>query len=95
MQAVREVFLSDERISETIKWKSPTFIYEGNLASINPRTKAHVSVLFHTGAKIPGDHPLLQGGAQTARYARFNSIDDVGVNRRALLNVVESWCESR
>ena len=35
---------------------------KGNIASVNPRTKSHVSLMFHTGAAIPGEHPLLQGG---------------------------------
>jgi hypothetical protein len=35
---MREVILdSDERIQESIKWKSPTFSYRGNIASFNPR----------------------------------------------------------
>jgi len=56
MQRVREIVLgSDDRITETIKWKTPTFMYGGNIASFNPRAKAHVSLLFHTGASIPGD----------------------------------------
>ena len=59
--AVRTVFLeADDRISETIKWKSPTFMYEGNLASIDPKARKHVAVLFRRGAGIPGDHPLLE-----------------------------------
>ena len=61
MELLRHIIMSDERISETIKWKSPTFMYEGNLASFNPRTKAHVSLMFHTGASIPGNHPILDG----------------------------------
>jgi hypothetical protein len=71
MQRVRMIILSDDRMTETIKWKSPTFMYKGNMASFNPRTKAHVSLMFHTGAKIPGDHPRLIGGGETARYMKF------------------------
>ena len=71
MQRVRQILLADGRISETIKWKSPTFMYKGNMASINPRTKAHVSLMFHTGASIPGSHPLLEGGGDTARYIKL------------------------
>jgi uncharacterized protein YdhG (YjbR/CyaY superfamily) len=34
VQAVREVVLAaDDRITEAIKWKAPTFMYRGNLAS--------------------------------------------------------------
>lgn len=95
MQAVREIIMSDERMSETIKWKSPTFMYEGNMASFNPRTKAHVSLMFHTGASIPGDHPLLEGGGDTARYAKFADLAAVEANRAALLAIVETWCTSR
>lgn len=29
MDLVRRIIMSDERMSETIKWKSPTFMYEG------------------------------------------------------------------
>ena len=87
--------LSDDRIEETIKWKTPTFMYEGNLASFNPRTKAHVSLMFHTGATIPGDHPILQGGGDTARYARFESMEDVEASSEALKAVIDSWCNSR
>jgi len=95
MLAVREIVLSDGRMSETIKWKSPTFIYKGNLASFNPRTKAHVSLMFHTGATIPGDHPRLIGGGETARYMTFGNLADVESARYELLDIVNLWCISR
>ena len=95
MLRVREVVLSDERMTETIKWKSPTFMYQGNMASFNPRTKAHVSLMFHTGASIPGDHPRLEGGGETARYMKFSSMADVTAAEGALTAIVEAWCASR
>jgi hypothetical protein len=95
MQRVREIILSDDRITEAIKWKSPTFMYQGNLASFNPRTKAHVSLMFHTGASITGHHPLLEGGGDTARYIKFRGADDVAAARPALLSIVDAWCHSR
>lgn len=95
VQAVREVVLSDDRMTETIKWKSPTFMYKGNLASFNPRSKQHASLMFHTGASIPGDHPRLEGGGETARYMKFASLSDVEEARAELLAVVDAWCTSR
>lgn len=96
MQAVRAAILEDSRISETIKWKSPTFMYEGNLASINPRAKAHVSLMFHEGAKIPGagagDFPHLEGGEKVARYMRFPDLDTVEELRAELAAIVDAWC---
>jgi len=95
MQRVRVIILSDDRMTETIKWKSPTFMYKGNMASFNPRTKAHVSLMFHTGATIPGDHPRLVGGGETARYMKFESLDDVNSAESDLLDIVNAWCTSR
>jgi hypothetical protein len=93
--AVRDVILSDERIEETIKWKSPTFTYKGNMASFNPRAKQHASLMFHTGASIPGDHPRLVGGGDTARYMTFADLADVEAAKAEVLAVVEAWCASR
>jgi hypothetical protein len=95
MLRVREIILSDHRMTETIKWKSPTFMYGGNMASFNPRTKSHVSLMFHTGASIPGDHPRLEGGGDTARYMKFADLDEVEAARGDLKAVVDAWCESR
>jgi len=96
MRAVRDVILAaDPRVSETIKWQSPTFVYRGNIASINPQAKAYVSLMFHRGAEISGDHPELQGGGETARYMRFDSIEDVTAKRPALEAVVRAWCSDR
>ena len=95
MLRVREIILSDDRITETIKWKSPTFMYEGNMASFNPRTKAHVSLMFHTGASIPGDHPRLEGGGEVARYMKFADLDDVEDAQSALEAITAAWCDSR
>jgi hypothetical protein len=94
--AVRAVMLeADERMAETIKWKSPTFMYRGNMASIDPRAKKHVAVLFHRGAEIPGDHPLLRGEGKLARYARFPDLASVGRERADLAAIVRDWCDSR
>lgn len=93
--AVREIILEDERITETIKWKSPTFMFEGNMASFNPRSKKHASLMFHTGASIPGDHPRLTGGGETARYLTFADVDEVAAAADDLRAIVDAWCDSR
>lgn len=95
MQRVRDIILADARMTETIKWKSPTFMYEGNMASFNPRTKSHVSLMFHTGASIPGEHPRLEGGGETARYMRFADVEEVEAAEDEISAVVAAWCRSR
>ncbi|MCI0550316.1 MAG: DUF1801 domain-containing protein [Anaerolineae bacterium] len=96
MLAVREILLSaDKRMSECIKWSSPTFTYEGNLASFNPKTKKHISLMFHTGAKIPGDFPSLVGGGDTARYMTFESAKEVKEKKKELEKIVKAWCAEK
>ena len=94
VQRVREIILAvDPRITETIKWKAPTFMFEGNIASFFPRAKKHVSLMFHTGASIPGDHSLLEGGKGTSKSAKFADLDDIEAKKDELEAVIRAWIE--
>lgn len=96
VQRTREILLgADPRIDETIKWSTPTFTYKGNVVSFQPRAKQFVSLLFHTGASIPGDHPLLEGGGDTARYARLDDVAAVERAKPQLEAVVRAWCDAK
>jgi hypothetical protein len=51
MQLARKLILdADSRVIESIKWKTPTFAYQGNIVSFNP-SKKFVSLMFHRGLK--------------------------------------------
>jgi hypothetical protein len=92
VQAVREAILAtDDRIGECIKWKAPTFTFAGNIASFFPRSKKHASLMFHQGAKIPGDHPILEGDGETARNAKFVDLGAVEAKKDQLQAVVRAW----
>jgi hypothetical protein len=92
----RDVILgADPRIGEVIKWSTPTFVYKGNLASFQPRAKQFASLLFHAGASIPGEHPILEGGGDVARYARLADLAAVERARPDIEAVVRAWCDSR
>jgi hypothetical protein len=93
MRRAREIILgADERVTESIKWKTPTFAYEGNIASFNPSKKV-VGVMFHRGAEIPGDHPRLEGDGRLVRTMRFASLDELEAGRAELEAAVRAWCE--
>ena len=94
MQVVRRVTLeADPRITESIKWSTPSlFGFSGNIFSFNP-AKKFVSLLFHTGAQIPGDHPALEGDPGTAGLLRFSDVADVEHRSGELVEVLRSWCE--
>jgi hypothetical protein len=93
MQRVRTIILeADPRIEESIKWKTPTFSFNGNIVSFNP-AKNFVSLLFHRGAEIPGDHPKLEGEGALARTMRFADLEEVESSRKDLEKAVRAWCK--
>jgi len=96
VQAVREVILAtDPRVSEAIKWKAPTFMYRGNIASFYPKSAKHVSLMFHTGASLPDPAGLLEGDGDTSRVARFSDESDLTAKSEALRGLVRAWIESK
>jgi hypothetical protein len=96
MQAIRSAILeADERVEESIKWKTPTFAFKGNIASINPQARQYVSLMFHRGADIPGDYPHLQGGGNVARYMRFADAGELAALRDELQSAVRAWCSMK
>ena len=93
---VREVILgADDRMTETVKWSTPTYMFEGNLVSFQPRSKKFVSLMFHRGSEIPGEHPSLEGDAALVRTMRFADLNDVEARQSELAAVVRAWCDSK
>jgi len=94
MLLTRQIILeADERISESIKWSAPTFEFKGNLASFQPKAKQFVSLMFHRGSEIPGEHPDLEGDSALVRIMRFHDEADVETHRKPLQAVVQAWCD--
>ena len=92
MQRVRRLILdADPRVTESIKWATPTFSFSGNIVSFNP-AKKFVSLLFHRGAEIPGDFPGLEGEGKLARTMRFADVADVDRGADELQAVIRAWC---
>ena len=95
MRRARDIILgADDRVTESIKWKTPTFAYKGNIASFNP-SKHVVSVMFHRGAEIPGEHPRLEGDGKLVRTMRFTDLGDVEAGRVDLERAIRAWCEHK
>src|SRR5215831_3352764 len=76
-------------------FSAPMRTYEGNLASFYPKSKQHASLMFHTGARIPGRHPLLEGSGDTSRVMKVGSVAEAEATRSALERIVRAWCEWR
>lgn len=96
VERIREILLAaDDRIEECIKWQAPTFTYKGNLASFFPKSKQHASLMFHTGAKIPGKHARLEGTGSTSRVLKIASVADAAKAKKDLEKIVRAWCDWR
>jgi hypothetical protein len=93
MRRAREIILdADGRVTESIKWKTPTFAYKGNIASFNPSRHA-LSIMFHRGSEIPGDHPRLEGDGRLVRTMRFADAEQLEAGRADLEAAVRAWCD--
>jgi hypothetical protein len=95
MRRARDIILgADGRVTESIKWKTPTFAYRGNIASFNP-SKRLLSIMFHRGSEIPGDHPRLEGDGRLVRTMRFADLDQLEAGRADLEAVIRALCDWR
>jgi hypothetical protein len=93
MRRARDIILAaDGRVTESIKWNTPTFAYRGNIASFNP-SKSVISIMFHRGAEIPGEHPRLEGDGKLVRTMRFADLDQLQAGRADLEAVIRAWCD--
>ena len=92
IQMAREIILStDDRIEETIKWSSPTFMYKSNIASFFMNAKNFVSLMFHKGALLDDKFDLLKGDGKEARVARFQDLEDIESRKVALQAIIKEW----
>jgi len=89
------ILAADERISETIKWQAPTFVYKGNMASFFPKAKKHASLMFHKGAEIPGTFANLGGEGKEARTFKVDSLVDLETKAGELAAITRAWCDMR
>jgi hypothetical protein len=96
VERTREIVLeADARVDECIKWQAPTFTYKGNMASFYPKSRQHASLMFHLGARIPGDHPRLEGTGDTSRVMKLGSVEEADAARDDLARLVRAWCDWR
>jgi len=92
MRRARDIILgADSRVTESIKWKTPSFAYKGNIASFNP-SKHLLSIMFHRGAEIPGEHPRLEGDGRLVRTMRFADLEQLEAGSADLEAVIRAWC---
>lgn len=103
LEMIRAVILkADGRITEGIKWNSPSFYCNGWFATCNLRGKDSLLVIFHQGAKVKKgaaspriDDPagLLEWLGKDRCIAKFGPESDIAAVQAALTSVVRQWVQ--
>jgi uncharacterized protein YdhG (YjbR/CyaY superfamily) len=76
---LREIIKSvNKDITEQIKWKAPSFSYQGQyLVTFNLRPMEHIHLVFHNPLISKVQSPLLEGNYKDRRMAYFTGRDDI------------------
>ena len=92
VQQVRTAILdASPDVTEAVKWQAPTFVYRGNIASFYPKSRSHVSLMFHQGASLPDPTGILEGTGDVSRVAKFVDGDDLAAKSGALQDLIRAW----
>ena len=92
LRSVRAIVLgADPRVEECIKWKTPTFTSTATSRASTYRKK-FVSLMFHRGSEIPGEHPRLDGTGDLVRVMRFGDLAEIEAAEPELVAVIQAWC---
>ncbi len=86
VQMVREIIKNVNRnITEQIKWKAPTFSYEGEyLVTFNLWEKGRIHLVFHNPMISKVKSELLEGDYDHRRMAYFIDKKDIETKKAAL-----------
>jgi hypothetical protein len=96
IKAVRAIVLGvDKRITESIKWGGPTFAYQGNIATIPPRTKKAVQLFFQHGALIGARYGVLEGDGDHVRTINFKDKAEIAAKKAGTVKAIKAWIKHK
>lgn len=92
MEEVIEIILNaNSKVEGHIKWGGPSFSFNGDMATINPKITKYVMVIFHKAALLEDDFNFLEAQTKGKAYAKFYCMDDVNKHRKDLEQAVNAW----
>ncbi len=97
VEMLRESIKSvNPKITEQIKWKAPSFSYNGEyLATFNLWAKEHVHLVFHNPLVTEIDSQLLEGNyTDGRRMAYFQDMKDAKAKKAELKRVIKALIKS-
>lgn len=104
IERVRRIILdADERITEQIKWKAPSFCFQGDdRVTLRLQPQNRLQLIFHRGAKVKDSTNfvfddstgLLQWITPDRASITFRSLQEIAEREAALKKVVAQWMEA-
>lgn len=89
IEQLREIIKNaNGKIRERIKWNAPSYYYNEDLVTFNPRATKHVHLVFHHASIIKIKSPLLHGDYKDRRMAYFKNKEEVEANKKELENII-------
>ena len=94
---------SDDRITEQIKWKAPSFCFAGDdRVTMNLRPQDTVQLIFHRGVKVRDSSSFvfedsggrLEWAAPDRGILTISGQDDLHQNGTAIVTLVNRWMEA-
>lgn len=86
VQMIRAIIKNvNKDITEQIKWKAPSFSYNGEyLVTFNLRTTEHIHLVFHNPMIAKVQSKLLEGDYKDRRMAYFTDTSDIKAKKSIL-----------
>jgi len=82
---------ANPKIETDIKWGGPSFKYKEDMATLNPKIKNYVVVVFHKASLLNDDFGFLEEQTKGKAYAKFYTMADVEKHEAALIKAVNAW----
>ena len=95
IEFVRDIIRnSNSRIAERIKWNAPSYYYQQDLATFNPRSLKNVHIVFHHPGIVKIKSNLLEGDYKDRRMVYLWNMDDIKSNQKELERIMNELVKS-
>ncbi len=92
VQTIRDIIKGvHPGITEQVKWRAPSFSYNGYMVTFNLWAAQHVHLVFHNGVILSNMDGLLHGDYPDRRMAYFTTMEEIDAKRAALERLIREW----
>ncbi|HZG01475.1 MAG TPA: DUF1801 domain-containing protein [Chitinophagales bacterium] len=90
IEAVRNIIKkADPKISERVKWNAPSFFFNVDLVTFNPRNESRVHLVFHDISITKVKSALLEGDYEDRRMTYLTDMKDVKAKKPELERIMQ------